>query len=219
MLLVLKKKLQLIGKMNKTENKKKEDILKKAKSIVSIEGWSSEILLKLQKQNIKKNDLFFFFPDGYKDLLEYALQNINEKLEFKLKKINLINFPLNKRIKKILLLRFDILNEDKEFYKKTFNHLLLPTNNKISKKSLYNSVNTMWYLAGDNSTDFNFYTKRLILSGIYTNALFVFFSKEMKYVEENIDENLKRISKIPKIKERISFIKNNAPKFLKGFLA
>ena len=69
--------------MNKTENKKKENILIKAKKIVSIEGWSSEIFSKLQKQNIEKNDLFYFFPDGYKDLLEYTLQNINEKLEYK----------------------------------------------------------------------------------------------------------------------------------------
>jgi len=209
--------------MNKTQNKninkKKEEIFKKTKKIVSIEGWSSDIFLKLQKQNIDKNDLFYLFQNGYKDLLEYALQDINEKLEHKLKKINLINFPINKRIKKILLLRFDILNEEKEFYKKTFNHLLLPTNNKISKKSLYNSVNIMWYLAGDNSTDFNFYTKRLILSGIYTNALFIFFSKDLKYVEENLDINLKRVSKIPKIKERLSFIKDNAPKFFKSFLA
>ena len=90
--------------MNKTENKKKEDILKKAKKIVSIEGWSSEIFLKLQKQNIEKNDLFYFFPGGYKDLLEYTLQNINEKLEYKLKKINLINFPINKRIKKNIII-------------------------------------------------------------------------------------------------------------------
>ena len=209
--------------MKKTENKniniKKEVILKKVKKIVSIDGWSSNILIKLQKQNIKKNDLFYLFPNGYKDLLKYALEDINERLENKLKKINLINFPINKRIKKILLLRFEILNEDKEFYKKTFNHLLLPSNNKISKKSLYNSVNIMWYLAGDNSTDFNFYTKRLILSGIYTSALFVFFSKNMKYVEENLEKNLKRISKIPKMKERISFIKNNAPKFIKSFFA
>ena len=73
--------------MNKTENKKKEDILKKTKKIVSIEGWSSEIFSKLQKQKIDKNDLFFLFPGGYKDLLEYALQNINEKLEYKLKKL------------------------------------------------------------------------------------------------------------------------------------
>ena len=58
--------------MNKTENKKKEDILKKAKKIVSIQGWSSEIFSKLQKQNIEKNDLFYFFPDGYKGLIEYT---------------------------------------------------------------------------------------------------------------------------------------------------
>ena len=77
----------------------------------------------------------------------------------------------------------------------------------------------MWYLAGDNSTDFNFYTKRLILSGIYTNALFVFFSKDMKHVEENLNINLKRVAKIPKIKERLSFIIDNAPKFFKSFLA
>tara|TARA_S200000501_G_scaffold354792_1_gene375838 strand:- start:102 stop:731 length:630 start_codon:yes stop_codon:yes gene_type:complete len=208
--------------MNKTKNKntnrKKDDILQKVKKIVSIEGWSSDILLKLQKKNIKNSDLFFLFPRGYKDLLEYTLEDINQKLENKLTKINLINFPINKRIKKILLLRFHILNDDKIFYKKTFNHLLLPINNKISKKSLYNSVNAMWYLAGDNSTDFNFYTKRLILSAIYINALFVFFSKDMKDVEVNLDNNLKRISKFPKIKERISFIKDNAPKFLKSFL-
>ena len=90
--------------MNETENKKKEDILKKTKKIVSIEGWSSEIFSKLQKQNIEKNDLFYFFPDGYKDLLEYSLQSINEKLEHKLKKINLINFPINKRIKKNIII-------------------------------------------------------------------------------------------------------------------
>ena len=77
---------------NKTLNKKKEDILKKAQKIVSIEGWSPEIFSRLQNQNIEKNDLFYFFPDGYKDLLEYALQNINEKLENKIEKINLINF-------------------------------------------------------------------------------------------------------------------------------
>ena len=84
--------------MNKTENKKKEDILKKAKKIVSIEGWSSEIFSKLQKQNIEKNDLFYFFPDGYKDLLEYALQNINEKLEYKLKKIKYSGFDLDGKV-------------------------------------------------------------------------------------------------------------------------
>jgi len=61
--------------MNKTENKKKEDILIKAKKVVSIEGWSSEIFSKLQKQNIK--DYIYF---------------LNLKLHF-----NLMNNPLLSR--------------------------------------------------------------------------------------------------------------------------
>ena len=30
---------------------------------------------------------------------------------------------------------------------------------------IYNISSDMWYLAGDKSTDYNFYTKRLIISG------------------------------------------------------
>ncbi len=86
------------------------------------------------------------------------------------------------------------------------------------KRNLYKSVDKMWYLAGDNSTDFSFYTKRLILAAIYTNALFVFFNKDIKEASINIDKNLEKISKIPKIKERFSFIKDNLPVFLKGII-
>ena len=85
------------------------------------------------------------------------------------------------------------------------------------KKNLYKSVDIMWYLAGDNSTDFNFYTKRLTLAGIYTSALYVLFNKKFEQVETSIDKNLKKISKIPILKERLSFIKDSLPIFLRGF--
>ena len=115
-------------------------------------------------------------------------------------------------------MRIEILENDKIFYKKTFNHLLLPQNSKIMKKNLYNSVDNMWYLAGDNSTDFSYYTKRITLAAIYINAIIIFYNKDIKKAESNIDTNLKRISKIPKIKERFSFIKDNIPVFLKGII-
>ena len=43
------------------------------------------------------------------------------------------------------------------------------------------------------------------------------FNKNFDEVESNIERNLKKISKIPKIKDRISFIKDNIPVFLKVF--
>ena len=205
-------------KQNNSNNKIKSIILQKLKKIVSDEGWSEKVLKQLLQNGVEKSDLVTYFQYDYKELLKYSLEELNNSLEKEINKINIINYSLNKRIKKILMLRFNILNNDKEFYKKTFYHLLIPSNNKIMKSSLYKSVDTMWYLAGDNSTDFNFYTKRLILAVIYVNALFVLFNKNFDEVESNIDRNLKKISKIPKIKDRISFIKDNIPVFFKSFI-
>ena len=205
-------------KQNNSNNKIKSIILQKLKKIVSDEGWSDKVLKQLLQNGVEKSDLVTFFQYDYKELLKFSLEELNKSLEKEINKLNIINYSLNKRIKKILMLRFNILNNDKEFYKKTFYHLLIPSNNKIMKSSLYKSVDTMWYLAGDNSTDFNFYTKRLILAVIYINALFVLFNKNFDEVELNIDRNLKKISKIPKIKDRISFVKDNIPVFFKSFL-
>ncbi len=206
--------------MKKTDKninyKKKISILEDAKKFIRKEGWSNNLFDKLKNNKIKITDLTYLFPNGYKDLLDLAMNEINMSLENKIKKINIINFPISKRIKKILTIRLEILNEDKIFYKKTFNHLILPQNTKIMKKNLYKSIDEMWYLAGDNSTDFNFYTKRITLAFIYLNALFILFNKNIDAAEINIDKNLKKISKIPKIKDRFSFIKDSLPLFIKG---
>ena len=205
-------------KYNNSDYKKKIIIFELTKKIVSIDGWSDNILVKLVNKNIDSSELAYFFPNGYKDILKFSLDEINNTLEIIISKTSIINLPLNKRIKKILMTRIEILNKDKKFYNKTFNHLLLPQNTKILKKNLYKSVDTMWYLAGDNSTDFNFYTKRLILSGIYWTTLLIFFNKNIEEAENNIDKSLKRIAKLPKLKERLSFIKENLPIFLKSII-
>jgi len=205
-------------KYNNSDYKKKIKILELTKKIVSIDGWSENVLEKLVNKNIDSSELAYYYPNGYKDILKFSLDEINYSLEKIISKTNIINLPLNKRIKKILMTRLEILNKDKKFFNKTFNHLILPQNTKILTKSLYKSVDTMWYLAGDNSTDFNFYTKRLILSGIYISSLLIFFNKNIEEAENNIDRSLKRISKLPKLKERFSFIKENLPIFLKSII-
>ena len=57
--------------------------------------------------------------------------------------------------------------DEKNVIKRTYFTLLLPHHSKLGLKSLYNTVDQIWYLVGDKSTDFNFYTKRGILLGIW----------------------------------------------------
>ena len=198
-----------------TVYKKKLAILEHVKTIVRNKGWSDKIFTELIKKEFSNSDLILCFNKEYINILNFSLDELNRVLENEINKTNIINFPTNKKIKKILIKRLEILNKDKIFYKKTFNHLILPQNLKIMKKNLYKTVDNMWYLAGDNSTDFNFYTKRITLAVIYMNALIVLFNKDYNQAELNIDKNLKKISKLPKLKNRFTFITENLPKFLK----
>ena len=201
-----------------SEKKIKLKILESVKEYVKVNGWSLDIIDYINIKNLKKSDILSYFPDGINDILNFAYDELNNKLKNSLKKINIINLPISKRIKKILITRIELMNKDKNFYKKTFYFLALNNQKKVVKKNLYKTVDEMWYLAGDNSTDFNFYTKRLVLAGLYVNAIAVFFNKNILEAEKNIDRNLNRISKIPKIKSRLTFFKDNIPIVLKSII-
>ena len=107
------------------------------------------------------------------------------------------------------------MNKHKNFYRRTFYFLLIPRNYKLLTSHLYKSVDLMWYIAEDNSTDFNFYTKRIILSGIYSSVVLHFLNNNsMLKTEKKLDDNLLKVSKIPKIKNRVKFFKKKLPSFM-----
>ena len=205
----------MIKKQINLEKNIKLKVLDLIKKYVRENGWSSDIFDKINK-NFKKSELISLFPGGIYDVLSFVYEDLNNKVYAQIRKSNIINLSLNKIIKKILITRIDLMNKDKKFYKKTFFYLILNSRKKFAKKTLYKTVDDIWFLAGDNSTDFNFYTKRLILAGIYVNALIVYFNKNITEAEINIDKNLNRISKLPNIKKRFSFLKDNLPIIMKS---
>ena len=72
----------------------------------------------------------------------------------------------------------------------------------------------MWYLAGDKSTDYNFYTKRLILSGILFKLYFKILTLKEYKVEElakNIESEILKVGKFNKIKsDFLSLFENSS---------
>ena len=68
---------------------------------------------------------------------------------------------------------------------------------------IYNISSDMWYLAGDKSTDYNFYTKRIILSGILFKLYFKILTlKEYKEEElyKDIESEILKVGRFNKIK-------------------
>ena len=204
--------------MKKSQNnyllKKRQVVLRFAKEFVSENGLTKNCLENISKKyglNTDETDLLF--PQGNIDLIKFALEQLNNDLEVYCRQIDLIRLPIHKRIRKVLLSKISLMNKDKLFYRSIFLNLLIPKKNFSLSSQLYNSVDQLWFIAGDSSTDFNFYTKRLILSGIYSRVMLFFFNNNNQEELENIlDESLKRVSKIPEIKSKLKIFTDFLPK-------
>ena len=63
----------------------------------------------------------------------------------------------------------------------------------------------MWYAAGDTSTDFNFYTKRATLAGVYSSTLLYWLNDRSPGSEATwgfLDRRIDDVMRIEKLKSR-----------------
>ena len=135
----------------------RKKILKDIKTLVIKDGWNDQLFFNYSKiSKFSKEEINALFPDGYKTLIDMYLEEINLKMTKNSKKINLIRLRTHERVRELVKLRLNIMLKEKKLVKKTFIHLLLPFNHKIAYKNLYRTVDQIWFLAGDSSTDFNF---------------------------------------------------------------
>ena len=207
--------------MMKTKNKyllnKRLKILKFAKIVVAKDGLTSNTFKTISKKyDLNIDEMNLLFPGGKNDFLQFVLEQLNIDLENYCKKLDLIRLPVHKRIRKILLSKIYIMNKEKKFYKKIFLSLLIPKRKFSLPIKLYKSVDQIWFIAGDTSVDFNFYTKRLILAGIYSRVIFFFFNNNNQtLLEDLLDSSLKRVSKIPELKTKFNIFKDYLPQAIK----
>ena len=55
-------------------------------------------------------------------------------------------------------------------------YLAFPGRAALAGRCTYETVSSMWRIAGDTSTDFNFYTKRGLLAGVYVSTVLYWLS-------------------------------------------
>ena len=75
------------------------------------------------------------------------------------------------RIKLALRTRLEQADEDKEAVRRALAVMTQPANIGLSARILWRTADAMWRAAGDTATDFNHYSKRLILGSVYSVTL------------------------------------------------
>jgi ubiquinone biosynthesis protein COQ9 len=139
------------------------------------------------------------FEDLDKHFLKETKSNINKII----KTHDKISFLLNKR--------FQLETRNKNLIKKIFIHLIKNNNSNKVLNYIYSVADIIWKVSSDRSVDFNYYTKRLILSSVYLKILILIFYRDNltdKDIEVEIQKSLEHIKLVSQFKIKFNFLKN-----------
>lgn len=175
---------------------------------------SLENSLKELKTKISDNKRIstYYFPNNFQSFIVEYINKVNEEL-LKVSKKKIENKGVSDKIFTLVIERLIILSKYKIANKKIFRFLCLPQNIIFSNKILFKISDEIWFISGDRSLDFNFYSKRFILMNIYL-ATFIFWinddSINLEMTKEFLKKQIKKTSVIGKYKV---LLKNLISKF------
>ncbi len=103
---------------------------------------------------------------------------------------------------------------EREAVRRALAVLALPTNLATSATTLWHTADAMWAAAGDTATDYNYYSKRLILAGVYSATLLYWLNDESDNHEASwafLDRRIAGIMAFEGVKARILRATANLP--------
>ena len=98
--------------------------------------------------------------------------------------------------------------------RRALNLLAQPQHAALSAKLLWQAADAMWRAAGDTATDYNHYTKRLILSGIYSATLLHWTqddSEDFAATRRFIDRRIDGVMRFEKAKAKLTGMAGKLP--------
>ncbi len=109
------------------------------------------------------------------------------------------------RIRELILFRLQAVQPHREALRRAIAVLALPPNAPAGAGLAWRSADRIWRLAGDEATDFNHYTKRALLVGVYGSTTLIFLDDASENLAETaafLDRRIDGVMRFEKAKAR-----------------
>lgn len=111
------------------------------------------------------------FPKSQAAMVDAFIEGVDRELERRLPPRKLKGRKIRERIRALVWTRLEIMGPAREAVRQALAILAMPQNAPLGLRIGWRSADLMWRLAGDTSTDFNHYTKRITLGAVYGSTL------------------------------------------------
>lgn len=140
-------------------------------------------------------------PKSQAAMIDLYIQEVDRALEVWFTPKRMQKLKIRDKIRAIVWRRLEIMAPAREAVRRAFAIFAMPQNLPLALKISWRSADTMWRIAGDTSTDFNHYTKRMTLGAVYGSTLLVWFDDQSEGWQETAAFLERRIDDVMKIEK------------------
>lgn len=143
---------------------------------------------------------------GAMAMIEAWIATIDREMADELPRDALAALKVRERIRRLVQFRLDAVAGREEALRRAMAIMAMPQNAAASLRTAWHSADVMWRLAGDTATDYNHYTKRTILAGLYGATLAVFVTDESEGKADTrafLDRRIEGVMKFEKAKSQL----------------
>jgi ubiquinone biosynthesis protein COQ9 len=170
------------------------------------DGWNDAALAAAaQAAGVDPAAARLALPGGTMDMIAAWIDSVDARMEQAFDREVLAQMPIRERIRALVWFRLEAVTGLEEALRRAVAIQALPQNLARTAKLGWSSADKMWRLAGDTSTDYNHYSKRAILAGIYAATLAVFVGDESEGKAETrafLDRRIDGVMKFEKAKAK-----------------
>ncbi len=138
------------------------------------DGWTSAAVDAAADQlGIDRAQARLAMPKDQAALVDLYIEAVDRALEDHFTPKRLAGMKIRDKIRGLVWQRFEIMLPAREAVRRGLAILAMPQNLPLAMRIGWRTADVMWRIAGDTSTDFNHYTKRTMLGGVYASSLLV----------------------------------------------
>lgn len=196
---------------NEGLERQREQLLDAVLPHVPFDGWG-EAALRAGGRDLGLDPLMVLnaFPQPGRDLIEAYNARIDREMLRRFEAEVPEDAKVREKISSLVRIRLELLDSDKEAVRRGAAFLSLPFNASLASHLVWRTVDIMWYAAGDTATDYNYYSKRALLSGVYSSTFLYWLNDRTEgyeatwaFLDRRIGEVLKVGGRVGKTMSRI----------------
>lgn len=142
-------------------------------------------------------------PKSAIGLIDTYIEEVDRGLQAYFTPERLAGLKIRDKIRSLVWRRLEIMAPAREAIRRALATLALPQNIPHALRLSWRSADLMWRIAGDASTDFNHYTKRMTLGAVYGSTLLVWLDDGSEGHAETaafLDRRIENVMNFEKLK-------------------